>query len=281
VTSRATAPASAATSPSSPKATSSTRVTARSAKKGVSTWDFSGVSTALRDVGAAWYYNWSAGPTAGAGASAEFVPMIWGAGSVTAANLDRAKKSGTVLLGFNEPDFADQSNLSVEQALDLWPQLQATGLRLGSPAPAVGAATAGGWLDRFLAGAGQRGLRVDFITVHWYGSDFSAAAVDHLRGYLQAIFDRYQKPIWLTEFALIKFTGSGPVYPTDSQQAAFIRGATAMLEKLTFVQRYAWFALPTPDGRDGTGLYRHGSPVTATAAGTAYRAAGTAYRAAG
>ena len=270
------APSASATSPSAstPQTTRSSPVTARSAKKGVSTWDFSGVSTALRDVGAAWYYNWSAGPTAGAGTSAEFVPMIWGAGSVTAANLDRAKKSGTVLLGFNEPDFADQSNLSVEQALDLWPQLQATGLRLGSPAPAVGAATAGGWLDRFLTGAAQRGLRVDFITVHWYGSDFSAAAVDHLRGYLQAIYDRYHKPIWLTEFALIKFTGSGSVYPSDSQQVAFIRGATAMLEKLTFVQRYAWFALPTPDGRDGIGLYRHGSAVTATPAGTAYRTAG-------
>jgi hypothetical protein len=162
-----TAPAAATTSPSSPPATRSSRGTARSAKKGVSTWDFTGVGTALRDVGAAWYYNWSAGPTAGAGTSAEFVPMIWGAGSVTAANL-----------------------------------------------------------DRFLAGAAQRGLRVDFITVHWYGSDFGAAAVDHLRGYLQAIYDRYHKPIWLTEFALIKFTGSGPVYPSDSQQVAFIRGAT-------------------------------------------------------
>ena len=262
----------AATNPPTSKPAGPVRTTGRSAKKGVSTWDFAGVGPALSDVGAAWYYNWSVGPTAGAGKSADFVPMIWGADSVTAANLNRAKASGTVLLAFNEPDFAEQANMSVERALDLWPRLQATGLRLGSPAPAVGAATPGGWLDRFMAGATQRGYRVDFITVHWYGSDFSAAAVGHLRGYLQAVHDRYRMPIWLTEFALIRFGGSGAVYPSAGQQAAFITGATAMLEKLSFVQRYSWFALPTSEGRDGTGLYRDGT--TPTAAGAAYRAAG-------
>jgi hypothetical protein len=38
------------------------------------------------------------------------------------------------------------------------------------------------------------------------------------------------------------------------------------------VERYAWFALPTAEGRDGTGLYRDGGAPTA--AGLAYRAAG-------
>jgi len=243
-----------------------------SGKKGVSTWDFSGVGAALVDVGVHWYWNWAAVPTKGAGTAAEFVPMIWGPGAVTADTIARARQNGTTLLGFNEPDFASQANMSVDQALDLWPQLQATGMRLGSPAPATGAADAGGWLDRFLSGAAQRGYRVDFIALHWYGSDFSAAAVNQLRGYLQAVWDRYHLPIWLTEFALIKFTSSGSVYPTDSQQASFINGATAMLESLSFVERYAWFALPTSDSGDATGLYRDGA--TPTAAGVAYRAAG-------
>ena len=34
--------------------------------------------------------------------------MIWGAGSVTGANLNKAKASGKVLLAFNEPDFGEQ-----------------------------------------------------------------------------------------------------------------------------------------------------------------------------
>jgi hypothetical protein len=237
----------------------------------VSTWNFSENNTALKEVGAAWYYNWSAAPAQGV-AGVEFVPMIWGPGSVTTANLNRAKASGQVLLGFNEPDFASQSNMSVTQALDLWPQLQATGLRLGSPAVATGGATAGGWLDRFMTGARERGLRVDFITLHWYGSDFSTAAVNHLAGYLRAVHDRYRLPIWLTEYALIKFGSGGSTYPTAAQQAAFVNGSTAMLAELSYVERYAWFALPTPDeGGEGTGLYRKG--VGLTAAGAAYRTA--------
>jgi hypothetical protein len=241
-----------------------------SAKKGVSTWDFPGVGEAMREVGASWYYNWSTGPTTAAGTTAQFVPMIWGSGSVTTANLDKAKAAGPVLLGFNEPDMSGQANLTVAAALDLWPQLQATGQRLGSPAPAYGGATAGGWLDQFLAGARQRGYRVDFVALHWYGSDFSAAATGQLRGYLQSVYDRYHLPIWLTEYALIKF-GPTTVYPTPDEQAAFIRSSTQMLGSLSYVERYAWFALPTSKSGDQTGLYRDGS--TPTVAGAAYRAA--------
>ena len=44
-----------------------------------------------------------------------------------------------------------------------------------------------------------RGYRVDFIAVHWYAQGFDpAAAVSELRAYLQAIYQRYHLPIWLT-----------------------------------------------------------------------------------
>lgn len=243
-------------------------------KKGVAVWGtMADMGRALTEVGAAWYYNWSADPTATAGGSSEFVPMIWGPDSVDDGTLARAEAAGSVLLGFNEPDFGSQSNMSVEQALDLWPRLQATGLRLGSPAVAINAAEPGGWLDRFLSGARDRGLRVDFIALHWYGSDFGDAAVGQLRSYIEGVHDRYGLPIWLTEYALIKFADGGSTYPSDAQQAAFVTGSTAMLESLPYVERYAWFALPTPDdGSQGTGLYR--SATTPTPAGVAYRAAG-------
>ena len=46
-----------------------------------------------------------------------------------------------------------------------------------------------------------------------------------------------------------------------------------MLECLPYVERYAWFSLPTSDdGKDATGLYRPDG--SRTAAGTAYRRAG-------
>jgi Glycosyl hydrolase catalytic core len=250
--------------PSSPPAgpaPSATPVHAR--RKGAGVWSFSGVDTALAQSGAGWYYTWSTGHAGiDTPRGTNFVPMIWGPGSVTDDNLLAARRAGRVVLGFNEPDLASQSNMTVEQALDLWPKLMATGRVLGSPAFASGAATPGGWLDQFMSGAASRGYRVNFIALHWYGGDFRTAnAVDGLRSYLQAVYDRYHKPIWLTEFALIDFSG-GTRYPSEDAQAAFLTAATAMLDGMRFVKRYAWFALPAADSGPSSGLYRSGPAVT-------------------
>ena len=228
---------------------------------------------ALAESGASWYYTWAPNhPGIATPAGVQFVPMIWGAGSVTPATLRQVKHEGPDLLGFNEPDSASQSNMTVSQALRLWPQLMATGLTLGSPAVATDAATPGGWLDRFMHGARARHLRVNFIAVHWYGADFATRqAVAQLRSYLEAIHARYQRPIWLTEFALIRF-GSTTTFPTARRQAAFLTAATTMLGRLSFVQRYAWFALPATTGDGTAGLFRPGA--IATAAGQAFEAAG-------
>ena len=247
--------------------------TLSSARKGVSTWNFTGAPQALADSGASWYYNWGATPNGiAAPASVSYVPMIWGTASVTAAALAQVGGEGHVLLGFNEPDLGSQANMSVAQALDLWPKLMATGMTLGSPAVASGAATPGGWLDQFMAGAKARGYRVDFIAVHWYGGDFTTGpAVQQLESYLQATYARYHLPIWLTEFALTSYSGGTATFPTEAQQAAFLTAATKMLDGLSYVQRYAWFALPTSSGSGTTGLFNPGPSVTQV--GQAFEAA--------
>jgi Glycosyl hydrolase catalytic core len=244
------------------------------AGKGVSAWVFDGVNKALAKSGASWYYTWAPDhPGITSPRGVHFVPMIWGAGSVTPATLHEVRHEGPDLLGFNEPDMASQSNMSVSQALGLWPRLMATGLKLGSPAVATNAATPGGWLDQFMHGVRARHLRVNFITVHWYGGDFATGpAVQQLRSYLQAIHARYRLPIWLTEFALIRF---GPTtFPSARAQAAFLTAATSMLGRLSFVHRYAWFALPATSGDGTAGLFRPGA--IATRAGRAFEAAGAA-----
>ncbi|MEY9857952.1 RNA polymerase sigma factor (sigma-70 family) [Catenulispora sp. GAS73] len=238
-------------------------------KKGVAAWSAPGFDAALSASKASWYYDWSPSRMDHIGsAGPEFVPMIWGAKNTDSATLATAKSQGSVLLGFNEPDMSGQSNMTVEQALDLWPKLQATGLRLGSPAVAYDAATPGGWLDRFMAGAAARGYRVDFITVHWYGSDFRPGpATDQLRTYLQSIHDRYHLPIWVTEYALISFSGGGSQYPAPDQQAAFVTDSAAMLDALPYVERYAWFGLAASGAQTGTALFQNGGP---TPMGVAY-----------
>ncbi|MEZ0068040.1 RNA polymerase sigma factor (sigma-70 family) [Streptacidiphilus sp. MAP12-20] len=246
---------------------------AGSSRKGVGVWSFPGVNSALAQSGASWYYTWS---TTHAGISSPanvgFVPMIWGPGAVTPTALAQARSAGPYLLGFNEPDMAAQSNMTVSQALSLWPQLMVKGAVLGSPAVAYGGDTPGGWLDRFMSGAKAKRYRVDFIALHWYGGDFvTADAVNQLRAYLQAVHDRYHLPVWLTEYALIDFS-HGTRFPTGPQQAAFVTASTRMLAGLSYLQRYAWFALPASDTTPSTGLFRSG-PV-ATDAGRAFEAAG-------
>jgi hypothetical protein len=249
----------------STKAAVKTSKAKANAKKGVSAWAFTGSRKALAKSGVSWFYTWAVshdGISAPPGVS--FVPMIWGAGSVTTAQLRQAKRAGHILLGFNEPDMASQSNMTVQQALSLWPRLMATGMRLGSPAVAFDGNTPGGWLDRFMRGAARRHYRVNFIALHWYGSDFATrAAVSQLKSYIQAVWARYHKPIWLTEFALAQF-GSTPFFPSPRLQAAFVTAATTMLQRLSYVQRYAWFALPASSGDGSAGLFRSGAvPTTA------------------
>ena len=241
-----------------------------SARKGVGVWTFNGVNTALARSGAGWFYTWSTQHSGVSGPG--FVPMIWGAKSADATSLAQAKQAGPYLLGFNEPDMAGQSNMTADQALSLWPKLMSSGKILGSPAVAYGGDTPGGWLDTFMSGAQQKGYRVDFIALHWYGGDFTTPnAVAQLNSYIQAVYNRYHKPIWLTEFALIDFSNGGTRFPTDQQQAAFVTASAKMLDGLSYLQRYAWFGLPADDKAPSSGLF-HSGPVE-TPAGKAFEAA--------
>jgi hypothetical protein len=238
-------------------------------KKGASTNNVAGASQALTAVNASWFYSWATNPQGVAKpAGVEFVPMIWGRGSVNSGALNDAKANGSTLLGFNEPDMGGQANMSVDEALNLWPQLQATGMRLGAPAVAYGGADPGGWLDRFMSGAAARGYRVDFIPLHWYGGDFSSNATGQLESYVNAVRARYNKPVWITEYALVDWSTGTARYPSEAQQVDFIKRSTAMLAGKSFVERYAWFTLNTQVFP--TGLCNGATP---NASGNAYRAA--------
>lgn len=120
--------------PSPPDVTSSPR-------KGVGTWYFPGQPTVMGDVGVSWYYTCGS-TTSGSGRrppGVEFVPMVRDETHASPDELAQAVASGTgVLLGYNEPDVVQQANMPVEQALDAWPLLKGTGMRLGGPATAAG-----------------------------------------------------------------------------------------------------------------------------------------------
>ncbi len=221
-------------------------------KIGISLWDKDDRGTALNDVDRVnfdWYYNWDFRALWDADATPErthHVPMIWDETFATEQILAQIKASGaTTLLGFNEPDDLRQANMSVEQAIALWPLLQATGLRLGSPATTKnGALGPDSWLGRFMAEADKQGLRVDFISVHYYSTD---GDVNAFKAWLEAVHKQYNKPIWVTEWVLADWNNPGRF--TAAEQAAFARAGSEMMDDLPFVERQSWFA--AYEGGDG------------------------------
>ncbi len=90
-----------------------------------------------------WYYDWGVDPPAisqGQLSGIEWVPMCWGGtSSEDVAGIEaRIPEGSKYLLGFNEPNFISQANLTPAQAAAMWPNLEkiATdkGLELVSPA---------------------------------------------------------------------------------------------------------------------------------------------------
>jgi hypothetical protein len=180
------------------------------------------------DVG--WYYDWlPSSPCDRPG----FVPMVWSGWFLEGRNareLPRAGHGYDAVLAFNEPDLREQANMTVARALELWPRLEALGLRLGSPAPSQNGRA---WLTEFLEGAKQRGYRVDFLALHWYGDCRDTTA---LETFLQA-WESWGLPIWITEWSCRE--------QDAATNLAFLERAIPMLATHPLVERVAWFAVRT------------------------------------
>ena len=115
------------------------------------------------------------------------------------------------LLGFNEPDRPDQANMSVSQALALWPQLMALDVPLVSPAPAQGGED--WWLTPFMDQADNLGYRTDYGAGHWY----SSPSVDNLFNHINDIQnDSNGRKVWLTEFSVVDWSGGSGNWSEES-----------------------------------------------------------------
>lgn len=95
---------------------------------------------------------------------------------------------------YNEPDNTGDDRehpATVQQVLEIWPQLMATGRRLGSPAVAGNL----NWLYEFMDSIDARGWRCDFVVMHcyWY-SDWGS-----WNSTLSGVKNRTGRPIWITE----------------------------------------------------------------------------------
>jgi hypothetical protein len=207
--------------------------------------DFAALGPAI-----SWWYNWSTIPDEDLrdgsyrAAGVDYVPMIWGEAFDVDEAIDAIPEGATWLLGFNEPNFGSQANISAADAAALWPDVEriadARGLSLVSPAVNY----CGGdcqdtspfdYLDDFFEACD--GCRVDAVAFHIYvgchpdGDNKAQWLIDHVESYKA----RFAQPLWLTEFACTDAADFG-------EQAAFLEDAVAYLEADPRIERYSWFS---------------------------------------
>lgn len=214
----------------------------KSPKRGIC-GDASPVDLATLAPYVTWYYDWGVEPPSvsqGQLSGIEWVPMAWNAPSNLTDFENRIPAGSLYLLGFNEPNFLSQANMTPAQAAAAWPGLEAVaaskGLKLVSPAVNwCGDCVEGvtndpvDWLDKFFAAC--PGCKVDYIAVHSY-----APGSESLRNYLTK-FKKYNKPLWITEFA-----PWDPPKPDFEGVVRYMKEAIPILENDPDVYRYSWFA---------------------------------------
>ncbi|XP_071102939.1 uncharacterized protein [Haliotis cracherodii] len=145
------------------------------------------------------------------------------------------------LLGYNEPNERDQSNITPQLAASHWPEIEKLGQDklLVSPAPArcngwhLCFKEPTDWLDEFFKAC--NGCRVDFLAAHTYNCD-----PDNDMRYLESLYNRYGKQIWLTEF-------SCPKTMSVQKQLDYMKQIVPRLEAAPFIYRYAWYITRQPD----------------------------------
>jgi hypothetical protein len=244
--------------PTSAAKNSSGSTTTKSAKRGVAYDLAASADLAALSPGVSWWYNWGSSPNAAVPSDyaskygMEYDPMLWNF-DFNAADIEaylQANPSIKYLLVLNEPNITGQANVTPQQAAQLWPQYEAvaaqTGVKIVGPAMTWGNMTNYNdpvvWLDSFYVAYeranGGRAPEVDYLAFHWYDYGLSAQ-LDSL--------DKYNKQIWVTEFANWH-SGDAAAITTLAGQETQMDSMVTLLEGRSDVFRYAWFTgRLTPD----------------------------------
>jgi len=260
----------------------------RSAKRGIG-WDEKGQKITDAPIGkmlpgVSWFYNWGPAPSGtaadlGTADGMGFAPMCWNGAynETTIRNYVNAHKGGVeYLLGFNEPNFSAQANMTPSAAAAKWTDVEklAADLNLKLVAPALNftGESVGGrvwgvydWLDEFIkqykARNNGRFPKMDCLALHCYMNWYSANTwfateyfykdlydpknanygkypniVDYLDSYKAA--NGHFPKMMLTEFC--SWENDGTIKNVDFQIDQMTQ-KVQKLEQSDLVEGYAWF----------------------------------------
>lgn len=188
-----------------------------------------------------WYYSWSADKNSRS--NQEYVPIRQNSGWPSWSEIS-GKQYVSHLLGFNEPDHVEQSNVTVAEAIKQWPEMLKSGLRVGSPA-----VTNNSWLYQFMDSCRARNYRVDYVAYHAY---WGGKSPSNWYNDLKYIHEKTGRPIWLTEWNNgANWTTEGgwpnntrPLLLTNgnaAKQLADLKGILQVLDTAHFIERYSLY----------------------------------------
>ncbi len=179
-----------------------------------------------------WFYSWSADKNTTS--TLEYVPIKQNKNWPGWDEINQ-KQSVSHLLGYNEPDHTEQANVSVDVAVQEWPNMLKSGLRVGSPAT-----TDYNWLYSFIDKCKANNYRVDYVAIHAYWGGLSP---QQWYDQLNAIYKRTGRPIWITEW------NNGANWTTESwpsgteaqqqKQLSDLKGILNVMDTAHFVERYS------------------------------------------
>lgn len=213
-----------------------------------------------------WLYTWSADYTSRP--NIEYVPEKW---QLYWPSWDQinSKESVTHVIGYNEPDHTEQSNVSVADAVKHWPEFMNSGLRIGSPACTDFSA----WLYPFMDSIKAHNYRCDYVVIHAYWGGYTPTQWYNA---LKAVHDKTGRPIWIKEW------NNGADWTTETWPSDYGEAMTKQYNELKailnvmdtahFVERYSiynWVGykrmLITDDGwvTPAGELYRDNKPDVA------------------
>ena len=203
------------------------------------------------DWGVSWYYNWSMDAFKYTSfQELDYVPMMWTTSPTDQKTISRFHGFGyKYVLAFNEPDLAEQSNIEVDTAVEGMKAFMNQNILVGSPATALCPPWSKNWFQPFMKKMEAQNMDVDFIPIHHYWNWFQKEGAEAFLDLVKQSYEMYHKPIWITEFAI-----SGDPGKTEEQRQKVIDYMNMVipeLDKLDYVERYAWFSFNPDDPKNG------------------------------
>lgn len=221
---------------------------------------------------AAWAYNWASSPGGTLPEGVKYVPMSWVKNEDAKTWLglvDQAVKNGSdIVMGFNEPDHAEQAKMTASEACTAWESYYnpiATShpdvLILGPSVTNAGNDVNMGlqWLQQFQDVCPQavwHAANIHFYDIYQEGEG-EAGTVGRFIAQVKKAAKQTGKKVWVTEFGLN--TGSA----TPEQAAKFLTAVMEFMEGSDLVSGYSYFMV-------GSGENQLLSGNSLSAVGSAY-----------